>query len=114
MSHSKNDLVVLSELYPELDFKPVYNSRGFEYNYEQNLYDDLSYEEMLFYSPKYSGLSELSAGDVTSYGMTLLGNSRIPASDSEVVITKYSYDIFERQNFKDSANLKVTIQDYVI
>lgn len=112
MSHSNNDLIVLDELYPELDFKPVYSSRGFEYNYEQNLYDDLSYEEMLFYSPKYSGLSELSADDITSYGMTLLGNSRIPLSDSEVVITKYSYDIFERQSFKDSTNLKVTIQDY--
>lgn len=109
---SDTDVLILNEKHSELDFKPVYQDRNFEFNYSSNLYEPLPYEEMTFYSPKYSGISELKATDITKYGMDLLGNSRLPINDNEVVITKYSYEIFKKLGFKDLSNNKVSINNY--
>ena len=106
------DFTLLNNEYPNLHFKPVYRSRFVDFDYSRSLAESPSYEESLYYVRKYSGLSEINNQDLTAYDMELLGNSRLPTSDNEVVITKYSYEMFKKFAYKDSTNTKILINNY--
>ena len=41
---------------------------------------------------------ELTDSNVTNFG-EFIGNSRLPSSDDEIVITKYTFDVFAKGNY---------------
>ncbi len=54
------------------------------------------------------GFAEINQNNQSVIG-TLLEESRLPSSDDEIVITKYTYEIFKKGNFKGSSGTEIEI-----
>jgi len=109
---SEADFTKLNNDLDGFNFVPVFNlnENSSQYSFESYIYDTegISYESL--YRHNIYGFVEITADNKNSFG-TLLGDSRLPNNDNEIVITKYSYDVFNKGNYKNNSSEEVQIDE---
>lgn len=109
---SASDFNKLNTDLPGFNFVPVFDfGKGYSgTSFSDNIYSKDSKEfENRYYSPEFYGGVEINNDNVSRFG-TLTGN--LPASDSEIVVTKYVFDMFKLGGYKSTSgtSTKVDIQ----
>lgn len=100
LKFTNDDLVILNHEFSNLNFKPIYNESEYSDLYFQNsLFKNIPSEKQNIHRPVFSGYFELTNSDISAYDMTLTG--RLPLTDSEIVISKYNFDMFKEYNYKN-------------
>lgn len=94
------DIKTLKEKFPDYEFKP-----GYEINYgiNDNFKNKINESDMMSMDSIRTGF-ELTSDELAKYNLELYPNStisRLPNNESEVVITKYQFEIFKKYGYKD-------------
>lgn len=107
---SAADFNKLNNDLPDFNFNPVFSISEWNYSvyFDQYIYDSegIGYDKL--YSNSLYGFTELTEENIADFG-TLIGNSRLPQNDQEIVLTKYIYDVFDKGEYKNSSNEKEEI-----
>ena len=110
---SQADYQYLSAKMEELDFYPVFsldNSSRYA-SFSSYIYDNegISEYDSLYRSALY-GFMELSEDNLDRVGSLVYG--RLANTDDEIVISKYTYEIFKKGGYKTNANAQVVVSSY--
>ena len=110
---SKQDVEYLNSQVDGVEFDPVFDL--FEYG-GNSIFRDALYntDEVVGYDSLYRsyfyGFIELSEENKHRVGSLVAG--RLPSKDNEIVITKYTYDLFSKAGYKAENNTEIKITEY--
>lgn len=91
----------------KLNFKGIHSDRNTTLSINENLYDSIGSSDYIYYDPSFSGMIEFSQNDISNFSNGLTG--RLPATDSEIVITKHTLDTFTKFGYRDLNNPTVKV-----
>ncbi len=106
---SDADLAKLNNDLPGFTFIPVFDfGKRYSSRFSNNIYsmEENEFENNL-YVPEFYGGVEITNDNVSKFG-TLTGN--LPATDTEIVITKYAYDMFKLGGYKSNSESTTKIE----
>ncbi|MCK9236273.1 MAG: ATP-binding cassette domain-containing protein [Acholeplasmataceae bacterium] len=109
LKFNNDDIVIMNHDFPGLKFKPVYLPDDAYLDYSLFLFGRIKTEDQRLDLPTFSGFYELTTQDISAFQMDLMGNSRLPQADNEIVISKYNFDLFQKYNYRDYSDPTVEV-----
>lgn len=112
-SHSSKlsdaDFTKLNNDLPGFTFIPVFDfGKGYSSSFSNNIYSMEGNEfNNKLYVPEFYGGVEITNDNVSKFG-TLTGN--LPTSDTEIVVTKYVYDMFKLGGYKSNSESTTKVE----
>lgn len=109
LKFNNDDIVIMNHDFPGLKFKPVYLPDNAYLDYSLFLFGRIKTEDQRLDLPTFAGFYELTSQDISAFQMDLMGSSRLPQADNEIVISKYNFDLFQKYNYRDYSDPTVEV-----